>query len=187
MIIRAALIAFIFAITTTTGAQAATRTITINSSMGDLVLDPIGTTFQIDLPEGAFGPDSSFAQMAIVGHEIPTGFNVTNSVTSGDYPFTLIHNVAGRGLFTLEFTRGEFDKIFIKLNEPGLFDIGPPNDLPDGTDPNAVVWIENGPGNFVFGEASVTIGSLVPEPSTLGLLSFGILGVFGACRRTRRE
>ncbi len=185
MIFRAILIATVLAIATV-GAQAATRTVTINSSTGDLVLDPIGTTFQIELPAGAFAPDSSFSQMAIVGHEIPTGFNLTNSVTSGDYPFTLIHNVAGRGLFTLEFTRGEFDKIFIKLNEPGLFDIGPPNDLPDGTDPDAVVWIENGAGNFVFGQASVTIGSLVPEPSSLGLLGFGILGVFGACRRTRR-
>lgn len=185
MIRRIALVAAVLTIAAT-AASAATRTITINSSSGDLLLQPVGNTFQIELPVGAFAADSSFGELAIVGHEIPSGFNITNNVLGGNFPFTVIHNAEGAGLFTIEFTRGEFEKVFIKLNEPGIFDIGPPNDLPDGTDPDAVVWIQTGPGIFTYGAASVTIGSIIPEPSSMGLLGLGFLRILGVRRRTGR-
>jgi hypothetical protein len=182
MIRRSSLVAILL-MAMTSFAGAATRTFTINSNTGDFTIDPVGHTFQFELPEGAFAPESQDGAMALVGNEIPApSFSITHSATGLSYPFHGIHNFAGGPLYNLEFQLDVDNKIFIKLDATGLFDIGPPNDLPDGTQVDAHVIHQSGT-TYNASFSSVTIGT-VPEPSSMLL---GLLSMLGAVAGLRRR
>lgn len=181
MIRRSSLVAILL-MAITSFAGAATRTFTINSNTGDYTIDPVGHTFEFELPDTAFEADSPDGELALVGNEIPApSFSITHSSTGLSYPFHGIHNFPGGPLYNFEFQLDLDNKVFIKLDAAGLFDLGPPNALPDGTQVNAVVVQQEGT-TYRTTSASITIGT-VPEPSSLLLGLMSLLGAVAGLRR----
>ena len=148
-------------------AHAAVRTFTVNSSPS---LSNVTFNFELDptaLSNGVPAPDQAY------GTEILTPNSV--AITGGNAPFSLHgvnHSTLTDYFFHFQGTGGQI--VYVFLNDAPFTTQPSGADIPDGTDPTALVFFDNN-GSYSTDTASVTIGTVaVPEPSAF---AFGGLAV----------
>jgi hypothetical protein len=188
----------------------AVQTITSDLVGGSIVLSAAGTQhFTVDLDAGTANVTSDFKGTDLVTPVGTFDYDLYNTATTGtavdngDGTYTIRYTL----LFELKVTSGALDGVVFETRTDSLFETTVTSiPFPDGTvlgdparpddettiylqaDPNGVLaslGVNVGDPVGTSSNRTVTILTVVPEPSGLALLGLGALALAGVARRSR--
>jgi hypothetical protein len=188
----------------------AVQRITSDLVGGSIILNAAGTQhFTVDLDAGTANVTSDFkgtdleTPLGTFAYDLYNTATVGTAVDNGDGTYTISFTL----LFELKVTSGPLDGVVFETLTDSLFQSTVSSiPFPDGTvfgDParpndETTIYLKSDPSGILSGlginvgdpvgtssDRTVTILSVVPEPSSLALLGLGSLALAGVARRKR--